>query len=69
MTKVQLPFTLSAPIDDQAMSRIAQVYSLYGILGIKAQPGSEQLTVEYDATRFSAKDVRAVLARLGLPLA
>lgn len=68
MTKIQLPFALSAPLDDQAMSRIAKVYSIYGILSVKAQPGSEKLTVEFDATRFSAKDVRAALARAGLPL-
>jgi hypothetical protein len=69
MTKVQLPFTLAAPLDEQAMSRLAHVYSTYGILRIQAEPGSERVIVEYDATRFSAHDVEAVLARAGLPLA
>jgi hypothetical protein len=69
MTKVQLPFTLAAPLDEQGMSRLANVYSTYGILRIQAEPGSEKLTVEYDATRFSPRDVEAVLARAGVPLA
>jgi hypothetical protein len=69
MTKVQLRFVLRAPLDDLAMARIPHVYSKYGILRIDAQPGAESLTVEYDATRFSPKDVEAALACAGLPLA
>jgi hypothetical protein len=69
MTKVQLPFALAAPLDEQAMSRLADVCSTYGILRIQAEAGSEKLTVEYDATRFSPRDVEKVLARAGLPLA
>jgi hypothetical protein len=69
MTKVQLPFALAAPLNEQTMSRLAAVYSIYGILRIHAEEGSERLTVEYDATRFSPKDVEAALARAGLPLA
>jgi hypothetical protein len=69
MTKIQLPFILSAPLDEQLMDRIRKVYGTYGILRIGAKPGDRKLTVEYDATRFSAKDVEAALARAGLPLA
>jgi len=69
MTKVQLPFALSAPLDEVAISRLAAVHSTYGILRIDAKPGSEKLTVEYDATRFSPQDVERYLASIGLPLA
>jgi hypothetical protein len=69
MTKVQLPFALAAPLDEQAMSRIAGILSTYGIIHVQAKLGSEELTVEYDATRFSARDVKAVLGRAGLLLA
>jgi len=69
MTKLQLPFALSAPLDEAAMNRLADVYEIYGILRICAQPGDQKLTVEYDATRFSPQDVRAALARAGVPLA
>ena len=51
------------------MNRIEDVYGTYGILRIKAQPGEQILMVEFDATRFSPKDVEAALARAGLPLA
>jgi hypothetical protein len=50
------------------MSRVGEVYGTYGILHVQADLGSNQLRVEYDATRFSPKDVEAVLARAGLPL-
>ena len=69
MTKLQLTFTLSAPLDEQLMNRIGELYGTYGILRIRAEPGKEDLVVEYDGTRFSPKDVEAALARVGLPLA
>ena len=68
MTKIQLSFALSTPLDEQLMSRIEDVYGTYGILKIHAEHGSRKLMVEYDATRFSAKDVEATLARAGMPL-
>ena len=68
MTKVQLPFKLSAPLDEASLSRLADVYEIYGILRICAQLGDQKLTVEYDATRFSPKDIEATLARVGIPL-
>ena len=62
MTKIQLPFTLSAPLDEKLLARVADMYGTYGILRIDAEPGGQKLTVEYDATRFSPKDVEAALA-------
>jgi len=69
MTRIQHTFTLSAPLDQQLMDRIRDVYGTYGILKIHAEPGGQKMIVEYDATRFNSKDVEAVLARVGLPLA
>jgi len=69
MTKIQLPFTLSSPLNEEIMTRLADVYRTYGILRITAKTGAETLTVEYDATRFSPDDVEAALARAGVPLA
>ena len=51
------------------MNRLGDVYRNYGILRIHVEPGGEKLTVEYDATRFSLKDVEALLAQAGIPLA
>jgi hypothetical protein len=69
MTKVQLAFTLSAPLDGASLSRIANLYEIYGILRISAELGGRKLTVEYDATRFTPKEIEAVLAQAGIPLA
>lgn len=67
MTKIQLSFPLTAPLDEPQMKRVADLHGTYGI--ISAHPEGEGLRVEYDGTRFSAKDVEAALARIGLPLA
>jgi len=67
MTKIQLPFSLATPLDESQMNRIADLYGTYGILRIKID--GTNLIVEFDATRFSPKDVEAALSRAGLPLA
>ena len=69
MTKLQLPFDLSEPLDDASWNRLADVYKIYGILRICADPAGRKLTVEYDATRFSPNQVAAILAQAGIPLA
>jgi hypothetical protein len=68
MTKIQLPFALAAPLDEAALDRIGALYEVYGILRIGVEAGGQKLTVEYDATRLSPKDVEAELARAGVPL-
>jgi len=67
MTKIQLTFPLSTPLDETQMQRIADLHGTYGI--IKIYPDAGGLRVEYDATRFGPRDVEAALARAGLPLA
>ena len=69
MTKVQLPFPLSAPINETQIGRIPDLYGTYGILRVTVDPEGQKLLVEYDATRFSPQDVEAALARAGFPLA
>ena len=68
MTKVQLPFALTAPLNEATLNQLPAVYEIYGILRINIEPGGEKLTVEYDATRLTPKDVEAVLAKAGVPL-
>ena len=69
MTKIQLAFSLFKPLEDSQMNRIADLYGTYGILRINLDSSGQNLTVEYDATRFSSKDVEAALSRAGFPLA
>jgi len=69
MTKVQVPFNLSVALDGADLSRISGLYEIYGILRISAEPGERKLTVEYDATRFTPKDIAAILSQAGIPLA
>lgn len=69
MTKIRLPFALATPLDEKLMSRVDDLHGTYGILRIEVEPDGGNVIVEYDATRFSPKDVEAALARVGLPLA
>ncbi|MBM3775850.1 MAG: hypothetical protein FJW37_11915 [Acidobacteria bacterium] len=68
MTKVELAFALSRPIDEPLLARIAAAHGVYGILRIHVEPGGELLRVEYDASRLRPAEVEAVLTRRGVPL-
>jgi hypothetical protein len=68
MTKVEIPFELERPLDAAATERIAAARSIYGVLRVEPGPGSDRLTVEYDASRLTAADVEAMLRRAGVPV-
>jgi copper chaperone CopZ len=69
MTKVQISFRLTRPLDDSTMNRIAGVHSVYGIHRVQVAPTLDSLTVEYDATRMNPAEVEATLGGNGIPIA
>jgi hypothetical protein len=68
MTKVQVPFKLSRPLDDADLRQIARVHAVFGMLAIRVLPSGDELLVEYDASRLSPPEVQGTLAAHGLPL-
>jgi len=66
MTKVQLRYTLSHPLDGDLLDRLARLHSVYGFL--RLEPGPDGLLVEYDATRLTESDIEAHLRRAGIPI-
>jgi len=68
MTKVQMKFELTRPLDDQVMEAISRATSIYGIHYVKLAPSLDQLTVEYDASRLKPEHVPSTLHRAGLPV-
>lgn len=68
MTKVEILFQLSQPLDETLMKRIADIHSIYGMLRVQVVPTLDGLRVEYDASRLSAHEVEAELRRAGIPV-
>ena len=68
MTKVQLEYDLVRPLTDEDAAAVADVHSWYGILRVRLANALDRLSVEYDASRLTEKDVEAVLQRFGLPI-
>ena len=68
VTKVQLEYPLVRPLVDADAQAIAEVHSSYGIMRVRPAAGLDQVTVEYDASRLSEKDLEAVLQRYGIPV-
>jgi len=68
MTKVQIRFRLERPLEEQMMPRIASAHSIYGIMRVQLEPGSNEIVVDYDASRLRTEDVGATLRRAGIPV-
>jgi len=64
MTRVQMNFRLSQPLNDGSMTKLSNISDIYGIQKVKLGDGS--LMVEYDATRMRPAEVEAALARAGI---
>lgn len=68
MTKVQLLYDLTGPLDDSLLGRIAEVHGVYGMNRVQVAPGLDHLIVEYDASRLTEPIVEATLHRFGFPV-
>jgi hypothetical protein len=68
MTKVQITFPLARPLTDPDFVSISRMHSVYGFMAVRFKPASNELFIEYDASRLSPKEVRASLEEHGLPL-
>jgi hypothetical protein len=68
MTKTQIRFRLERPLDEQLMPRIADAHSIYGIMRLQVMPDTQEIVVEYDASRLRTEDVGAALKRGGIPV-
>lgn len=66
MTKVQLHYDLEMPITDDDAESIARVHSVYGIARVSVASTLDKITVDYDASRLSERDVEAALIRNGI---
>lgn len=69
MTKVQLSFKLSRPLRDEDLKQIARLHAVYGIFAIRLATAGHGISIEYDASRLSAKEVRGTLEEHGIPVA
>jgi copper chaperone CopZ len=68
MTKVQLDYPLVRPFADADAQAIVNVHSWYGIMRVKVAPSLDRISVEYDASRLSEKDVEDVMFRFAIPI-
>ncbi len=68
MTKVQIRFRLERPLDEQMMPSIALAHSVYGFVHVHVEPSTNEIVVEYDASRLRRADVGAELKRHGIPV-
>jgi hypothetical protein len=69
MTKVQLTFKLARALSEQELAGLSRMHSVIGFFALRLKPGSDDLFVEYDASRLSPKEVRGSLEEHGIPLA
>jgi hypothetical protein len=68
MAKVTLRYKLPRPLGDEDLENLARVHSVYGIVRVQVAPSLDEITVDYDASRLTKKDVEAVLAAHSIPV-
>lgn len=68
MTKVTLHYDLTRPLNDADLNNIYTVHSTYGMARVQVAPALDKITVDYDASRLTKKDMESVLARHGIPI-
>jgi len=68
MTKILLQYELMRKATDEDAEAISKAHSVYGILLVRLSSTLDRITVEYDASRLSEKDVESWLVRLGVPI-
>lgn len=67
MTKVQARLELARPWVNHR-SALAAAHTVYGIFRVLVEPGERSVLVEYDASRLTPYQLRAVLIRCGVPV-
>ena len=67
VTKVDITFRLARDLNDNELKNIARLHSVYGFFATRVLP-SNQLFVEYDASRLSADEVRGAVEQHGIPI-
>jgi hypothetical protein len=68
MTKVTLHYDLTRPLNDADLDNIYNVHATYGMARVQVAPSLDKITVDYDASRLTRKDMEAVLARHAIPV-
>ena len=69
MTKMQIRFSLEAPLSEAQLARASDVPKTYGILRVIPADSPAGLTVEYDASRVSLEEVESALRLAGIAIA
>ena len=69
MTKVVTHSTLSRPLDETLMNRIADAHSLFGLQRVQLSPDLKDVIVEWDSSRLTPAQVDSALHRAGIPAA
>ena len=68
MTKVQVQYVLEHPLTDEEAEGVARVHGVYGIARVWVAPALDRVTVDFDASRLSEKDVGQALVSNGVPV-
>ena len=68
MTNILLQYDLMRKATDADAEAIEKAHTVYGFQMVKLAPTLDRITVQYDASRLSEKDVEGWLIGLGVPI-
>jgi hypothetical protein len=68
MTKVELQYDLVRKLEDADAEAVARVHGYFGVLKVKIASSLDKITVDYDASRLSRRDLEGALVSYGVPI-
>jgi hypothetical protein len=68
MTKVDLQFDLVRKLEDADAEAVGRVNGYFGVERVQIAKSLDKITVEYDASRLSRRDLEGALVRYGVPI-
>ena len=68
MTKLELQYELERPLSDDDAVAVADIHSVYGFMRVRLAASMDRISVDYDASRLSEKDVENWLIRYRIPI-
>lgn len=68
MTKVEVRYEFTAPLEDAHLAAIERTHGVYGLAMVRLSPEMDELIVHYDASRLKLPDVDKAIMGAGLPV-
>ncbi|MGN6594152.1 MAG: hypothetical protein ACTHJX_14760 [Terriglobales bacterium] len=66
MTTMDITYRYLGPLGEEQIQALSRLSDVYGIRALRVDESADALSIEYDATRFNAERVAALVRACGV---